>query len=253
MGVSCTASSIEYPNFAKGKTQHNCLKELSTNALYRSKSVYKECCYPGLPTKCKTKVTKSFAPTKQPKEPVTRKINSDNFFWSKVYKSPTVNREVEYRNDIVKDDSLLPTDLSFLFPVQLENDNVSNVAPSRAVGTSVSSFIRPSVNKRSKLWSRFTTPWVLCPCCTGGDDAVEEHNNYCYGTTANSYESIELKTDSNDILRSLDLDPSIMSIIRLHRNLQAKKTPRIYAKIVKVMLHNTYKNAVTILEVLKAI
>lgn len=254
MGVSCTENCLDYTKCSKGKLED--IKVITANAIYRDNSVYKECSTFQIPPKTctKSKIDEiSYKETNSTTKKV--KTNNDRFFWSKVYKSPTTKRQVEIKTPIIKDNSLVAADFNLLFP-QSECDNLSmnNEVPcvtTQTIGTSVTSFIRP-INKDANRWCIFSFPKLSCPCCTGGSDCLEPVP-YCYESAADSYESINLKADSKTLLPSLELDPSLLSILRLHKNLKSKKTPRIYAKIVKIVLQNTYKNAVSILEALKAI
>lgn len=258
MGVSCVDDYLKYSKFSKRKLQD--IKHISANAIYRNNSVYKDCSAYKKPlkntSKGKTgKVASNITYHDTTKKALDSKLNNDRFFWSKVYQSPTPRRQPEYKPAIVKDPSLVHTDFSFLFPIELENDNVLMNAevpsvPTQTIGTSVTSFLRP-INQNVKHW-RFSLPRLRCPCCSGGSDCLEPIP-YCYESAANSFVSINLKAQSNPVLPSLELDPSLISILRIHHHLKTKKTPKIYGKIVKIIMKNTYKNAVSILEALKAI
>lgn len=259
MGFAYSEHCLVFSNNVKGKSQD--LKHIRANVIYRSNSIYKDCTCPKISSKNtpkRKKVEKASKINNTTKKAVTdtTEIN-DHFIWSKVYKSPATRRQGT-RNDIVKDKSIAPTDFSFLFPEQQDNDNISNITEvpcitTQAKGTSVTSLLRAKRNSKIvKFWTLLNFPRFACPCCTGGgSDAAE--SECCYRSAAESYETIDLKADSKTALPSLELDPSLMSILRLHRNLKAEKTPKVYAKMIKIVLQNTYKNVVTILQTLRAI
>lgn len=88
-------------------------------------------------------------------------------------------------------------------------------------------------------------PKLLCPCICGGEDGAE-NMPYNRQNATDSYESIELRTDSDKDLPPLNFDASLMSIIFLQKNLNQHKTPKMYPKIITGIIQNAYKNFIYI-------
>lgn len=237
------------------KENYHDLNEICKNSVYRNDMVYKECSYRISNT---SNTSKKLSPLRsiKPSTPATSKKSINNqFSWNKVYKSPTTGRHIDEKNkNIVIVNNVAETQNNLFLHFEetkiveptVDERNLVDVIV-QAVGTSVTSVPKPVLRKQT--WPKYNSlPKFLCPCCCGGEDNIEANQS-----ADESYETINLKTTSNIYLPTIDLDPSLMSIIQLHGHLKARKTPKLYAGIIRVLLRNTYKNAVGILQSFKGI
>lgn len=232
---NCISKLYDY----NSKEMNNEIKEITSNAVYRNNVVYKECSYeiPKLNIVKNQHNNKIECPSKD-------HLNKSSLFtWSKVYKSPLERK----RCITQKCDSELDNcqDVDIICECDKMNETTIQVTKN-TVGTSAI-----SLNKFKKqlnthlLLRKIASPRFLCPCCTGGDDNLDQ----CYRNTTKSFDSVDLTTKSDVLSPNLELDPSVLSLMR---TLEVKKKPRIYTKIIGLVLRNTYKNAVCLLDPLKA-
>lgn len=234
MGVSFT-DSYEVNNKNK---QYSDIKNIKLNANYRNDEVYQECSYQ-TPTLKSLKNVKDVSDLVGVHNNIHHKTNMEQS-WSKVYKSPPPKRhspQLEVGVNVINSLS----NLNNLTEIEYKRTKINEVAVSpRTSMTCVKTTDNDRVQK--SRWNKITFPKFVCPCCTGGDDDVENLNNQRPTT---SYESIDLKVGSDSEMFSINLDPSLMSIIRLQKHLKARRTPNTCGKLVKVLLQNTFKNIIT--------
>ncbi|CAD0203826.1 unnamed protein product [Chrysodeixis includens] len=258
MGVSYTENCISCPN---KQVQSRNISEVNITAIYRSDEIYKDCSYQ-LPSVNVFKTKKQKIVTNSVLQPqdMNRELPRNNqnlytqYYWSKVHQPLATERQSKDRpvaHSIRRHsyDSRIDTpqyekheiipNRCYGYPISTEN-----------VGTSVASFLKsgPSLSSKVKAWYKITFPKLTCPCCTGGSDGGAPYNAQSIG---GSYESIDLRARSDNALHSLNLDPSLMSIIHLHRSMRTKRTPKLYAKILRGLVCNTYKNAVCLIHSVK--
>lgn len=235
------------------KENYNDLNEICKNSVYRNGMVYKECSYRLSNTCNKVKKVNKLKVKPPTKVPSNTSINN-KFSWTKVYKSPTAKRQIDEKhknivivNNVAEIQNTKLIDNEEVVETKMdEHDLVEVIA--QAASTSVTSFPKPALRKPT--WLKYNyLPRLLCPCCCGGGEDNMETNQ----SAAESYETINLKPNSNIYLPTVDLDPSLISIIQLHGHLKARKTPKLYASIIKVLLRNTYKNAIGMIDSLKGI
>lgn len=258
MGVSYTENCISCPD---KQVQGRNISEVNIRAIYRSDEIYKECSYQ-LPTNNLFKTKKQKLVTNsilQPQEmnrqlPKTNQHLYTQYYWSKVYPSPATERQSKDRpitHSIRRHsyDSKIDT-TQFEKREIISNRSYTYQTSTENVGTSVASFLksRQSLSTKVKAWYKITFPKLMCPCCTGGSDGVAPYNTQSMG---GSYESIDLRACSNNALHSLNLDASLMSIINLHRSMKTKRRPKLYGKILRGIVCNTYKNAVCLIKSVK--
>lgn len=235
-------------------------KQYFKNAAFRTDVVYKECSYRIPPKDTNTKQISD--KRKMHKSKPLGQFTANHFSWSKVYESPVQHEHASkhIHDNIVIDTSVLdveeiPIELLSLIsePIVIKNrveepNQVTIETRESKVAFPIPSATKdPKFSSRKSKWAKVSLPRLLCPCCTGPDENID-----AYQTTAASYEIINLKP-SNPNVRNLDLDASLLSLLQMHGNLKQKKTPKIYAKIAKILLRNTFKNAVYLLEPLKGI
>lgn len=255
MGVSYTENYISEPIKCE---KSDIIKEININAIYRSNTVYKECSY-RLPAikffRTKQKKTKSNSilhteeSNKTPKE--FQSLHTQ-YSWSKVYHSPLTEKQSKLKEDIVHDNvngniPVLNNVRDDILDDIIEDNKEIVQITTENVGTSIDTFRKPYcvIGKVKSLCKIIT----VCPCCTGGDDDAGD-GPYRNRVTAASFESIDLANTSN-VINPLHLDASILSIIYLHRIRKSKRTPKHYAKILRCVARNTYKNALYLLQTLK--
>lgn len=253
MGVSYTDNGVSCPNKER---QNENISEVNINSMYRSEEIYKECSYQ-LPAMnfFKTKKRKLTNPNLKSQDiiielPMNNQDLYTQYYWSKVYNSPVTERQCKQKQ--VKDTTRrhsseynlncehcanFKNDTNIVLPSHMSTENVA---------TSVASFLksRQSLSSKVKEWYKDTFPRFLCPCCTGGSDGMAPYHSQ---SAVGSYESIDLKVCSNNAIDSLNLDASLMSIIHLHKRLKTKRPPKPYAKIVRGVFRNTYKNAMCLI------
>lgn len=230
------------------KENYHDLNEICKNSVYRNDMVYKECSFCLSHTCNANKKVKSLKVVKPSTESTSKKSINNQFSWTKVYKSPTTERHIDekHKNIVIvnnvaeiQNKKFLTSEESEVVETRMNESHLVDVI-TQAVGTSLTSIPKPVLRKPT--WLKYKSlPRFLCPCCCGGEDNVDTNQS-----AAESYETINLKTTSNIYLPPIDLDPSLMSIIQLHGHLKARKTRKLYASILKVLLRNTYKNAIGI-------
>lgn len=230
MGVSFLKSN-EYSDNEKDK---NDIINENINGIHHNDNIYKECSYP----KCTSK--KALSKHAQISQfPVHKSLMSeryDRFSWTKIYRSPVPRRLCHDKLQLDEPTSNTNV-LSDLSPISNDKEDDANVIKITAQ-TSAISFVSP---KRKKPMCSKILPKLMCPCCSGGDDCVEESRTPYINKSAksNSYETIDLKPNSaNDF--SLNIDASLMSMIYLQRN-SKHKMAESYAKMIKTVLRNTWK------------
>lgn len=237
------------------KENYKDLNEICKNSVYRNDMVYKECSY-RLSDTCNSKKKIDASKVIKPSIKSTSVKSIDNHFsWTKVYKSPTTKRHIEenhksivieYNIAKIQNEQFINNEECKDPEIKIDERDLVEVI-TQAVSTSVTSIPKPVLRKPT--WLKYNSlPKFLCPCCCGGEDNIETDQS-----GAESYETINLKAASNIFLPNIDLDPSLMSIIQLHGHLKARKTPKFYASIIKVLLRNTYKNAIGIAKSFKGI
>lgn len=221
------------------------VKEITKNSEFRSDEIYKDCCYKLPNNKPATKVKNPKRLTKA--NPVKPCLNNP-FRWTKVYRSPLARKhyDCKHPNIVIDRNVVVPEAKVLQNPDDFESLNPPNnfqqpEVVRQTVGTSVTSIIR-SKHDRLYNWYKQAMPRLICPCCCGGEDQIETYQN-----TVDSYESIDLKTVSNPYLNLTSLDASLMSILQLHGRWKSRKTTKIYTDIAKVVLRNTYKNAISLM------
>lgn len=243
MGVACTEINVECKKGSIMQLQQN-IKQISNNCIYRSGEIYKECSFVTLAEKqSKKKIGKQALNATE--NNITHPIN--------------VTKE---ESDIVVDNNV-PEFIQYN-PVadQLEHvdiipkKNKIEQIKTKTIGTSLTSLKAP-LNRKWGLWKKFGLPRMLCPCCCGGgqDGAGMElpyGAYYCQSAgaaaSAGSYENIDLRTVSNIVFPSLNLDASLMSIFNVHKRMNPRETPKFYVNMLKMVLRNTYKNTFSTLK-----
>lgn len=251
---------ISYPPELKSgsnKENYKDLKNICKNSVFRNDMVYKDCSYrlSNISNAEKKINSKTGNPSKKPTLKNSTINNNNQFSWSKVYKSPTTRRHIdekhkniviEYNITDIQNKQLLNNE-KFTDPqTKMDERDIVEVI-TQAVGTSVTSIPKPSLRRPTCF--KYSLPKLLCPCCCGGEDNIDRNQS------AESYETINLKTVSNIYFPTLDLDPSLMSIIQLHGHLKARKSSKLYASITKVLLRAIIKckNSIGIFKSLKKI
>lgn len=215
------------------------------NSNYRCDAVYKDCSYPKITTKSPSTYKACF---KCRSQMLNNKLN-DHFSWNKVYRSP-VNRKQSQEQNTIKNEStesnnpiLIPS--PSVIDIDQHVHDTSDLKPSQ-VTIQTSTIVVPKeqlpISKKRNICSNLL-PKLLCPCCTGGgDDRLATLIQSFDGSLEGSYEDVDLKPSNIEFL-SLNAEPSIMSIIHLHKTMiKKKKTTKFYAKILQSIIKNSFKN-----------
>lgn len=230
MGVSFLKNN-EYSDNEKDK---NDITKENNNEIQRNDAIYKECSYP----KCtRDKPLSKHAQISQfPVNPSLISERYDKFSWTKIYRSPVPRRYCHDKLQLNEPTSNTNM-LSDLSPIGHDKENRENTIKITAQ-TSTISFVSP---KRKKSMCSKILPKFLCPCCSGGDDCIEESRMPYINKSANSnsYETIDLKPNSATDF-SLNIDASLLSMIYLQRN-SKHKIAEFYAKMIRTLLRNTWK------------
>lgn len=228
MGVSFLKSH-EYSTNEKDKNE--IIKE-NSNEIHQNDKIYTECNY--------TKFSSNNTLSKHASQISQLSVNCnsineryDKFSWTKIYRSPVPKRSCQEK--LHQNDS--PSNTNVLSPDRDVKEDCENVIKITAQ-TSTESFVRPKWT--NPVYSKIL-PNVLCPCCGGGEDHVEEsripYNNK--SDNSNSYESIDLKKNSTTDF-PLNIDACLMSMIYLQRN-PKQKVAEFYTKTIRTLLRNTWK------------
>lgn len=262
MGVTCTDTYIDYKKSII-QLQHN-VKQISNNSIYRSDEIYKECSFAKFTDKKKKNKMGKCALNAPENKNISQNVMKeklgiqDKCSWSKVYNSPTLAKRFDENllmlnstdNNVQKPIQYIPA-TDHLERVLVPKKTEGNELKTQIVETSLTSLKAP-VNKNPALWTKLGLPRMLCPCCCGGgqDAAEPAYFSQSASAAAASFESIDLRTVSNIIFPSLNmnLDASLMSLFNFHKRVNPRKSPRVYVKILKIMLRNTYKNTISILK-----
>lgn len=244
--MACTEDFISYTN--KNKSAAVNMKETCSNALYRTNSVYKDCSLPFLTSNLKikkpTRMLYSDSEIDKPEKEITyvRTNYTNKFSHLNIYKIPAMDSHTgDEFCTLKKTQEVVSNPLEMMMDCSIPIIK-SMTQSTQAIGTSMTDFRKYRLSKA--LWSSLSKS--LCPCCTGGSDAGDPP----------SRENINISDDTADFNMiskqdspKLELDASLISIIQ-YRNIKKAKLP---AKIIKMILHNTHKNAMCILESLKAL
>lgn len=244
---------VSFPHYGAG--------EMTTEYVmnqFKNDSVYKECCYPIKELKQKQHQRKDNISKIFKNDQIIKNMNNtkldNNFLWTKVYRSPVPNKQIDEPQNGIDSicESLISRQsnkasktvktLHDTFPQLFETQaSIASIVNTRTT-------MSQSASSKKNLFNKLSTK-VLCPCCTGGDDGIENAREfYDRHNATNSYETIDLSKPSDyNVEGSIKMDTSRISTENLHKEgLSDKRKCNNYQKVFKAIASNTYKNLISL-------
>lgn len=112
--------------------------------------------------------------------------------------------------------------------------------------------VKPNKSTSKALFIIKSFPKMICPCCTGGDDNLEDQYKIenemklklddGINITSLQKKSSAIK-NSSQRSSSINLNASVLSILHFH-SLKTSKKFEYFTKIVKSVMRNSYKNTI---------
>lgn len=221
------------------------IKDIEYNN-YHNNEVYKECTYSIDTTKNDLLLNRNEKRVKNShniKKKTCKETLNDNFFWKKIYRSPILNRTKNESSIELGEPESHKSNENFDDKKEEGTRRDSEIANQIQDVTQMTGMHTKDKNiiPRKRTFFAALVPTLLCPCCRGGDDEIDNIDSP--QRSMDLYESIELKTNNSDNLSMVKLDASLMSIMHFKNKLNKKKPPvKCYIRALNIFVRNFWRH-----------